>query len=79
MRVHLPAPQHGLMDPALARYTIRIRGHLGAMVLFAAYLTSLELFVIHAICRWCVTSAALITVIFLLSLRDLRRAPSSGA
>ena len=29
-------------------------------VLFTAYLTYLELFVIHAICRWCVGSAAII-------------------
>jgi hypothetical protein len=35
MRVHLPAPDHGVMDPAPARYTIRIRGHLGATVLSA--------------------------------------------
>jgi uncharacterized membrane protein len=27
--------------------------------LFSAYLTYLELFVIHAICEWCVASAAL--------------------
>jgi uncharacterized membrane protein len=31
---------------------------------FTLYLTYLELFVIHAICRWCVTSAFLITAIF---------------
>ena len=35
MRVHLPAPEHGLMDLAPALYTIRINGHLGAMVLSA--------------------------------------------
>jgi hypothetical protein len=35
MRVHLPAPEHDLMDPAPALYTIRINGHLGAMVLSA--------------------------------------------
>jgi hypothetical protein len=35
MRVHLPAADHGLMDPACARYTIRINGHLGATVLTA--------------------------------------------
>ena len=51
----------------------------GIGVLFSGYLTWLELFVIHAICRWCVASAVLITAIFLLSLRALRRAPSAGA
>ena len=35
MRVHLPVPDDGLMDPASARYTIRINGHLGAMMLSA--------------------------------------------
>ena len=44
----------------------------GVAVLFTAYLTYLELFVIHAICRWCVTSAVIIVAIFLLALRDLR-------
>jgi uncharacterized membrane protein len=50
----------------------------GGAVLFTAYLTYLELFVIHAICRWCVGSAVIIALIFGLSLRDLwsPRAPA---
>ena len=35
MRVHLPVLNHGVMDPAPARYVIRINGHLGATVLSA--------------------------------------------
>jgi hypothetical protein len=35
MRVHLPAPDHGFMDPAPALYAIRIKGQLGATVLSA--------------------------------------------
>jgi hypothetical protein len=35
MRVHLPAFDHGVMDPAPALYAIRINGHLGATVLSA--------------------------------------------
>jgi len=35
MRFHLPALDHGVMDPAPARYVIRINGHLGATVLSA--------------------------------------------
>jgi len=35
MPVHLPVPHHGRMDPAPALYTIRINGHLGAMMLSA--------------------------------------------
>lgn len=35
MRVHLPVLNHGVMDPAPARYVIRINGHLGATLLSA--------------------------------------------
>jgi hypothetical protein len=35
MLFHLPGPDHGVMDPAPTWYTIRIDGHLGAMVLSA--------------------------------------------
>jgi len=35
MRAHLPAAHHDRMDPAPALYTIRINGHLGAMMLSA--------------------------------------------
>ncbi len=45
----------------------------GIAVLFTIYLTYLELFVIHAICRWCVASGVVIVGIFILSLFDLRR------
>ena len=39
---------------------------------FTVYLTYLELFVIHAICRWCVGSAVIITLIWIVSLLSLR-------
>ena len=48
-------------------------------VLFTLYLTYLELFVIHAICRWCVGSAAIIVTILILALLALRQAPESQA
>jgi len=35
MRVHLPVSEHDVMDLCPALYTIRINGHLGAMVLSA--------------------------------------------
>jgi hypothetical protein len=35
MRVHMPVAHHGRMDPAPALYSIRINGHLGAMMLSA--------------------------------------------
>jgi uncharacterized membrane protein len=41
-------------------------------VLYSAYLTYLELFVIYAVCRWCVSSAIIMTLIFILSLPDLK-------
>jgi uncharacterized membrane protein len=44
----------------------------GWSVLFSAWLTYLELFVIHAICVWCVTSACIMLATFSASLVDLR-------
>src|SRR6478672_12404305 len=34
---------------------------------FSAYLTYLELFVINAVCQWCVASAVLMTLLFVVS------------
>lgn len=44
-----------------------------AGVLYSAYLTYLELFVIHAICPWCASSAAIMAVIFVLACWELRQ------
>ncbi|MEP7343907.1 MAG: vitamin K epoxide reductase family protein [Gemmatimonadaceae bacterium] len=41
-------------------------------VLFSGWLTYLELFVIHAICVWCVTSAVLVAAMFAVSLLEYR-------
>lgn len=46
----------------------------GGAFLFTLYLKSLELFVIHAICRWCVGSAVIIAVIFYLAVKVWREA-----
>ena len=40
---------------------------------FSVYLTTLEAFVIHAWCRWCVVSAIIATLIFLFSLPEAAR------
>ena len=51
----------------------------GVGVLFAAYLTYLEIAVIHDVCLWCVLCALLITAAFVLSVlgaRSLRPAPA---
>jgi len=45
-------------------------------VLFSAWLTYLELGVIHAICIWCVTSAVIVLIILLVSVADLRETRS---
>ena len=45
----------------------------GGGLAFSAYLTYLELFVIDAICRWCVVSAVIISLIFVVSLLARRR------
>lgn len=42
-------------------------------VAFSAWLTYIELYVIGAVCRYCVGSAVIVTLIFLVSLTDLRR------
>lgn len=41
-------------------------------VLFSAWLTYLELFVIRAICQWCVVSAILVTIAFVVAWFDWR-------
>lgn len=48
----------------------------GVGLLFSLWLTYLELFVIDAICQWCVISAILATILFVtcwLDLRDVER------
>lgn len=44
----------------------------GFGALYSLWLTYLELFVIHAICQWCVVSAVLAAALFVLSWLDLR-------
>jgi uncharacterized membrane protein len=64
------------LQPALGSRrtpTLLLAALSGIAVCFTIYLTYLELFVIHAICRWCVVSGVIIVVIFLVSLLDLRR------
>jgi len=51
----------------------------GVGVVFTLYLTYLELFVIHAICRWCVASGAIILAILVVALLDQRMQSRSKA
>lgn len=41
-------------------------------VLFSSWLTYIELFVIDAVCMWCVISAIIVAVIFVVAMMDLR-------
>jgi uncharacterized membrane protein len=43
-------------------------------VLFSAYLTYLELVVILAVCKWCMASAIIMTIFFMLSVFELKSA-----
>lgn len=42
---------------------------------FTLYLTYVELFILHAICRWCVGSAAIITAIAVVAVAAARTPP----
>ena len=46
--------------------------------LYSAYLTYVELFVIHAVCPYCVSSAVLITGLLILSVVRLVQGPLAG-
>lgn len=52
------------------RLSVAILVVTGWGVLFSAWLTYLELFVINAICRWCVVSALIAAGLFVLALGD---------
>jgi uncharacterized membrane protein len=64
----------GLQPTRLSRRgpTLLIAALATGGVLSSGWLTYLELFVIHAICRWCVTSAVIMTAIWFVSLHALR-------
>lgn len=48
-----------------------------AAALYVAYLTYIEIFVLGAICPWCVTAAVCALAVFVLAARDLLSAPPS--
>jgi len=53
------------MSQALVLYS-------GAGLVFSTWLTYLELFVIHAVCQWCVVSAVIVLAIFATTVLDYR-------
>lgn len=70
-------------EPPVASYCqLAVFGIALAGVVFAVYLTYLEFYVIHALCSWCLTSAVIVALIWLLSvwvLRDMRAQTSQAA
>ena len=61
------------------RIALAIAAISGVGMLFSAYLTYVEARVIYMWCQYCVISAILITLIFLLSLPGLRRARAAAS
>lgn len=56
------------------RFTLALAG-----TLYSAYLTYLELFVIGAVCPWCVVSAGLVTALCALAARDVLASAEEAA
>jgi hypothetical protein len=70
LAVALAGLSGGLVDSR--RLSLLLVAMTGFGVFFSLWLTWLELFVIHAICTYCVISAILVTILFVISLLDLR-------
>jgi uncharacterized membrane protein len=63
-----------LRNDGVALYSpVLVFGMLFFGVIFSLYLTFLELLVIVAICMWCITSAVIMTILLLLSLKPARQ------
>lgn len=69
------------LQPALLgdrRIAVGLLATTGFAFGFSMYLTYLEAFVINAWCRWCVASAIMATILFLLALPELRHLSRSN-
>ena len=75
----IPTPAYGLLFYLLLAIGVIIRWQRGVLLLTAlglltsAYLTYLEAFVIHAYCLWCLVSAGLTVIAFMLALLESRK------
>lgn len=84
----VPVPLIGLIGYLAIFASLVVRGELARLATavmtiggfaFSAYLTSLELFRIHAICQWCVGSAIVMTSLAVLATIRVLRAPGDPA
>jgi len=82
----VPVAMVGIAGYAGLLFSALLRGEVGVLsglffalvgVLFSGYLTWLELFVIRAICQWCVTSAVLMVGALCLAALRVRRLGAS--
>ncbi|HXG44925.1 MAG TPA: vitamin K epoxide reductase family protein [Gemmatimonadales bacterium] len=64
-----------LQRPGERRWAALLLGLASGALLFTLYLKYVEFFVLRAVCRWCVLSAALVVLIFVAALLDWRRGP----
>lgn len=81
----VPVPLIGLVGYVAILVSLFVRGETARLATagmaiggfaFSVYLTSLELFEIHAICQWCVGSAVVMTAIAVLATIRALRIPS---
>jgi len=84
----VPVPLIGLIGYVAILASLFVRGEAARLATagmaiggfaFSVYLTSLELFTIHAICQWCVGSAIVMTSIAVLATIRALRAPEEDA
>lgn len=82
----VPVAALGLLAYAGLLYSAAVKGERAALfgllialtgTLYSAYLTWLEIFVIQAICQWCVASAVVILATLLLSFLRIRQTAKS--
>jgi uncharacterized membrane protein len=86
--VGIPVATLGLLGYLGILGSLLIKTELGRMTgfgialigfLFSLYLTYRELFTIHAVCEWCVSSAVIMTLLFILTaVRLLRYQPDAA-
>ena len=72
-------PERGRRGALAEQAHLAVFGLSLAGVLYSAYLTYLEIFVIRAICPWCVVSALIMTAIWISSAVDLVRRRRAAA